>query len=66
MFEAYVEQYFAPSMGARGYSSVIRTYPSLTESEAKAKVAELTKEWNPQGNSRYSFYCSYRLERIIK
>lgn len=66
MFEAYVEQYFAPLMGGRGYSSVIRTFPGLTEAEAKAKVAELRKEWDQQATETYSFYCGHRAERTAK
>ena len=66
MFEAYVEQYFAPMMGSRGYSSVIRTYPGLTEVEAKAKAKELESEWKGQETKYSSFYCSFRAERIVK
>jgi hypothetical protein len=66
MFVAYVEQFFAPSMGSRGYSSEIRSYPGLTEDEAKAKAKELRDEWDKQATDRYSFYCSFRKERTAK
>lgn len=55
MFEAYVEQFFEPVTGGRGYSNVIRNFKYETEQEAKQKAEELKKEWGT-GN----FYVGVR------
>ena len=59
-YEAYVEQYFAPCAGGRGYSQVIRECKGLTKEEAIEMMRTLEDEFRPKDCERYSFYVSYR------
>ena len=60
MFEAYVEQFFEPVAGGRGYSTVIRNFKYESRQEANQKSRRIEKgmgywkflRWCTQSNSR--------------